>query len=149
MAVDQKRSKKDEIEPTFLKDQKFSNPLKNIYYNFILKENLNTVNSVSKLLKKYRKNIKLISGDTNKVLREIDLNSIDFTFLDGGHSYETVINDLTILYESMKGKNKVILCDDYGKESYIPEVEKAINDFTKQNNLKLNLIENRFAEIIT
>ena len=29
------------------------------------------------------------------------------------------------------------------------EVEKAVNDFTNQNNLKLNLIENRFAEIIT
>jgi len=140
---------KNEIEPTFLKDQKFSNPLKNIYYNYILKENLNSIKSVSKLLIKYKSNIKLIAGDTNKVLKEINLQNIDFTFLDGGHSYQTVINDLTILYESMKGKNKVILCDDYGKESYIPEVEKAINDFTKQNNLKLNLIENRFAEIIT
>ena len=140
---------KDEIEPTFLKDQKFSNPLKNIYYNYILKENLNSIKSVSKFLIKYKDNIKLIAGDTNKVLKEIDLQNIDFTFLDGGHSYQTVINDLTILYESMKGKNKVILCDDYGKESYIPEVEKAINDFTKQNNLKLNLIENRFAEIKT
>ena len=30
---------KDEIEPTFLKDQNFSNPLKNLYYNYILKEN--------------------------------------------------------------------------------------------------------------
>ena len=49
----------------------------------------------------------------------------------------------------MKDRKKVILCDDYGRESYIPEVEKAINDFIKQNNLKLNLIENRFAEIIT
>ena len=140
---------KDEIEPTFLKDQKFSNPLKNIYYNYILKENLNSIKSVNKLLDKYSDNIKLIAGDTNKVLKEIDLNNIDFTFLDGGHSYQTVINDLTTLYESMKGKKKVILCDDYGKESYIPEVEKAINDFTKQNNLKLNLIEDRFAEIIT
>jgi len=140
---------KNEIEPTFLKDQKFSNPLKNIYYNYILKENLNSIKSVSKFLIKYKDNIKLIAGDTNKVLKEIDLQNIDFTFLDGGHSYQTVINDLTILYENMKGKNKVILCDDYGKESYIPEVEKAINDFTKQNNLKLNLIENRFAEIIT
>ena len=46
-------------------------------------------------------------------------------------------------------KKKVILCDDYGKESYIPEVEKAINDFAKKNNLSLNLIEDRFAEIIT
>ena len=49
----------------------------------------------------------------------------------------------------MKDKKKVILCDDYGSESYIPEVKKAINDFTKQKNLRLNLIENRFAEIIT
>ena len=140
---------KDEIEPTFLKDQKFSNPLKNIYYNYILKENLNSIESVQKLLQEYSKNIKLIAGDTNKVLKEIDLQKIDFVFLDGGHSYETVTNDLTILYESMKDKKKVILCDDYGQESYIPEVEKAINDFAKKNNLKLKLIENRFAEIIT
>ena len=140
---------KDEIEPTFLKDQKFSNPLKNIYYNYILKENLNSIKSVSKLLKKYTNNIKLIAGDTNKVLKELDLQNIDFTFLDGGHSYQTVINDLTTLYGSMKDKKKVILCDDYGKESYIPEVEKAINNFTKQNSLELNIIENRFAEIIT
>ena len=140
---------KDEIKPAFLKDQKFSNPIKNIYYNYILKENLNSVKSVNKLLNKYSDNIRLIAGDTNKVLKEIDLKNIDFTFLDGGHSYQTVINDLTILYGGMKNKKKVILCDDYGKESYIPEVEKAINDFTKQNNLKLNIIENRFAEIIT
>ena len=140
---------KDEIEPKFLKDQKFSNPFKNIYYNYILKENLNSIKSVSKLLKKYSNNIKLIAGDTNKVLKELNLQNIDFTFLDGGHSYQTVINDLTTLYGSMKDKKKVILCDDYGKESYIPEVEKAINDFTKQNNLELNIIENRFAEIIT
>jgi predicted O-methyltransferase YrrM len=140
---------KDEIKPTFLKDQKFSNPLKNIYYNYILKENLNSIKSVKRLLKKYSNNIKLIAGDTNKVLKEIDLQNIDFVFLDGGHSYQTVINDLTILYDNMKNKNKIIFCDDYGKESYIPEVEKAINDFTNKNNLKINLIKNRFAEIVT
>ena len=114
-----------------------------------LKENLNSIESVQKLLQEYSKNIKLIAGDTNKVLKEIDLQKIDFVFLDGGHSYETVTNDLMILYGGMKDQKKVILCDDYGKESYISEVEKAINDFTKKNNLKLNLIENRFAEIIT
>ena len=146
--LDQK-DKRDEIKPNFLKDQKFSNPLKNIYYNYILKENLNSIESVQKLLQEYSQNIKLIAGDTNKVLREMDLHKIDFVFLDGGHSYETVFNDLSILYETMKGQKKIILCDDYGKESYISEVEKAINNFTKKNNLKLNLIENRFAEIIT
>ena len=98
---------KDEIKPKFLKDQKFSNPLKNIYYNYILRENLNSVQSVSKLLKEYKDNIRLIAGDTNKVLKEIDIQNIDFTFLDGGHSYQTVINDLTGLYGSMKDKKKL------------------------------------------
>ena len=140
--------KKDEIEPTFLKDQKFSNPLKNIYYNYILRENLNSIESVSKLLKKYSSNIKLIAGDTNKVLKEINLQNIDFVFLDGGHSYQTVTSDLSILYESMRGKNKVILCDDYGEASFIKEVKSAIDDFSNNNNIKIRLIENRFAELI-
>ena len=144
----EKNNSTDEIEPKFLLNQKFSNPLKNIYYNLILRENLNSLKSVQKLLKKYN-NIKLIAGDTNSVLKEIDLKNIDFVFLDGGHSYQTVYNDLTNLYVHMKDKKKVILCDDYGRESYIPEVEKAINDFIKQKNLKINLIENRFAEITT
>jgi hypothetical protein len=144
-----KSSSVDEIEPKFLLNQKFSNPLKNIYYNLILRENLNSTRSVQKLLKKYNNNTKLIAGDTNSVLKEIDLRNIDFVFLDGGHSYETVYSDLTNLYEHMRDKKKVILCDDYGKESYIPEVEKAINDFTKLKNLKINLIKNRFAEITT
>jgi len=145
----EKNNSTDEIEPKFLLNQKFSNPLKNIYYNLILRENLNSLKSVQKLLKKYNNNIKLIAGDTNSVLKEIDLKNIDFVFLDGGHSYQTVYNDLTNLYVHMKDNKKIILCDDYGSESYIPEVEKAINDFTKQKNLRLNLIENRFAEIIT
>ena len=145
----EKNNSTNEIEPSFLLNQKFSNPLKNIYYNLILKENLNSLKSVQKLLKRYNNNIKLIAGDTNSVLKKIDLKDIDFVFLDGGHSYQTVYNDLTNLYEHMKDKKKVILCDDYGSESYIPEVEKAINDFRKKNNLQLNLIENRFAEITT
>ena len=137
----------DEIEPKFLKDQKFSNPLKNLYYNYIMRENLNSLGSVEKFLKKYKNNIKLIAGDTNTVLDTINIKDIDFIFLDGGHSYKTVMNDLNMLWSS-KGKSKVLLCDDYGKMSYIPEVEKAINNFVRKNNLNLNIIENRFAEII-
>ena len=140
--------KKNEIKPTFLKNQKFSNPLKNIYYNYILKENLNSLASVEKLLKKYSQNVELIVGDTNEKLREVDLKNIDFTFLDGGHSYQTVISDLSILYENMKGRNKVVLCDDYGEASFILEVKNAIDDFSIKNNIKVKLIENRFAELI-
>ena len=144
-----KSSSNEEIEPLFLKNQIFSNPLKNFYYNIILKENLNSVESVEKLLKKYKENIKLIKGDTNKELKKIDLTNIDYAFIDGGHSYDTVTSDLETLYESMKDKDKVLLCDDYGSASYIPEVKNAIDDIKKKKNLNINLIENRFAEIIT
>ena len=144
-----KNSNIDEFEPIFLKDQIFSNPLKNFYYNIILKENLNSIESVKKFLVKYKENINLIKGDSNSTLNKIDLKIIDYAFIDGGHSYTTVLNDLEILYNNMKGKNKVLLCDDYGKESYIEEVKRAIDDFTGKNNLKMSIIEDRFAEIIT
>ena len=142
-------NQKDEIEPDFLKNQKFSNPLKNIYYNYIIKENLNSLASNKKLLQKYEKNIQLIAGDTNEILKDIDLSSIDFVFLDGGHSYETVLNDLEEIYKSLRNRNKVILCDDYGEASFIKEVKNAIDDFTKSNNINISIIENRFAKLIT
>ena len=144
-----KKSKEDEIEPKFLKNQKFSNPLKNIYYNLIMKENLNSIESVKNFLNEYKKNITLIKGDTNKVLKDLDLSNIDYVFIDGGHSYSTVTNDLNILYASMKKRNKVLLCDDYGDSSHISEVKKAVDDFVTLNHLKLNVIKDRFAEIIT
>ncbi len=144
-----KKNIKDEVEPKFLKKQKFSNPLKQIYYNYILKENLNSLESNQKFLNKYKKNIKLISGNTNVVLKKIDLSDLDYVFLDGGHSYDTVKNDLESLYQNLKGKKKIILCDDYGKESFIEEVKNAVDDFVKKNNIKFELIENRFAELIT
>ena len=86
--------------------------------------------------------------DTNTVLQSIDISKIDYAFVDGGHSYHTVINDLNILYKNLKGKNKVILCDDYGTESYIKEVKNAIDDFSKKNNIPIKIISKRFAELI-
>ena len=34
------KSSKDEVVPQYLKKQKFSNPLKNFFYNFILREGI-------------------------------------------------------------------------------------------------------------
>jgi len=136
-----------EKEPGYLRHLKFSNPLKNFYYNFLLRENLNSYQSISKFLKKFEKQVELIKGDTNIVLKEADLRNVDYAFIDGGHSYETVINDLNVLLSNMS-RNKILLCDDYGL-SHITEVKKAVDDFVKQNKLQFNIIEERFAEIIT
>ena len=141
--------KLNEIEPEYTKNQKFSNPLKHFYYNVVLKENLNSIGSVKKFLNKFKKNINLIKGDTNKTLLQYDLSKIDFAFIDGGHSYETTYNDLSILYSFMKNKGKTILCDDYIDASYITDVKTAVDDFVKKNNLKLEVIKNKFALIKT
>ena len=58
-------------------------------------------------------------------------------------------NDLLNLYNSLKDKNKILLCDDYGESSLISEVKRAIDDFVNENNLEIKVIKNRFAEIIT
>jgi len=139
----------NEVEPEYIKSQKFSNPFKHIYYNFLLKENLNTIESIEKFLKKFKKNINLVKGDTNKTLKKTNLKKIDFAFIDGGHSYETTYNDLSILYSSMKNKSKTIICDDYADASYITEVKKAVDDFVKKNNLSLQIIKGKFALIET
>ena len=138
-----------EKKPEYILIQKFSNPFKHFYYNYILKENLNSKKSVEKFLRKFKNKIKLIQGDSNTVLKTIDLKQIDFAFIDGGHSYKTTYNDIEIIYNSMKNKNGTIVCDDYEDASYITDVKKAIDDFSRRNNLKLNVINGKFAVIYT
>ncbi len=139
-----KTSSVDEIEPKFLENQKFSNPLKTIYYNFIKKENLNSKISVQNFLKEFSQNIELIKGDTRVTLEKVPLNEIDFVFLDGGHSYDTVLSDLQKLYDNMKNNSKIV-CDDFAGITKIESVEKAIKDFANNNKIKLEEKFKRFA----
>ena len=139
-----KTSSVDEIEPKFLENQKFSNPLKTIYYNFIKKENLNSKISVQNFLKEFSQNIELIKGDTRVTLEKVPLSEIDFVFLDGGHSYDTVLSDLQKLYDNMKNNSKIV-CDDFAGITKIESVEKAIKDFANNNKIKLEEKFKRFA----
>jgi len=139
-----KTSSVDEIEPKFLENQKFSNPLKTLYYNFIKKENLNSKISVQNFLKKFSQNIELIEGDTRVTLEKVPLSEIDFVFLDGGHSYDTVLSDLQKLYDNMKNNSKIV-CDDFAGITKIESVEKAIKDFVNNNKINLEEKFKRFA----
>jgi len=132
---------KDEFAPK----TKFSNPLKKIYYNYIIRLDPYSIESVMKLLKRYKKNINIIKGNSNKVLKEINLDNFEYVFLDGGHKYETVLNDLKSLTKVIEN-NGVILCDDYDL-TYAPGVKKAIDEYVLLNNFNLKILNSRFAEI--
>ena len=133
---------KDEIIP----NTKFSNPLKTIFFKYIKRQNPYSLEAVKDLLNKFKDNIHLIKGNSNKILSKIDMKKIDYVFLDGGHEYNTVKNDL----ESCKKvilNNGVVLCDDYDL-SYAPGVKKAIDEFIEKYNFKSSIIFNgRFAKI--
>ena len=131
---------KDEYIP----QTKFSNPLKTIYYNYIIRLDPYSYQSVLKLLKKFEKNINIIKGNSNNILKEIP-NKFDYVFLDGGHKYETIKNDLNNLTQVINNDG-IILCDDYNL-SYAPGVKKAIDDYVLEKNFNLKILNSRFAEI--
>ena len=143
--IDLFSTENEETKGEFIPKTKFTNPLKTIYYNYIIQSDPYSIQSVERLLKKYKNNINIIKGNSNKVLKEISINNFDYVFLDGGHKYETVLNDLKNLTKVVENTG-VILCDDYDL-TYASGVKKAIDEYVLLNNFKLKILNSRFAEI--
>jgi hypothetical protein len=109
---------------------KISNPIKRLYFRFILRALPNSKKSVEYLLRKFSSSITLHEGYSSNILETINISNIDFVFLDGGHSYETVKSDLDLLVKKLK-KNSIILCDDYNIKNY--GVKKAVDEIKFQH----------------
>ena len=138
--------KNEENENEVIPNTNFSNPLKTFFFRYIKRQNPYSLEAVEDLLKKFKDNIHLIKGNSNKLLKKIDMNKINYVFLDGGHEYNTVMNDLNCCSEVIQN-NGTVLCDDYDL-SHAPGVKKAIDEFTTQNKYKCSIICNgRFAKI--
>ncbi len=104
---------------------RIKNPLKWVYFKLILRMDPNSKECVEYLLRKFKNSVKILKGYSKDILKQIDLKEIDLVFLDGGHSYETVKEDLNLLISNLKG-NSVILCDDYNVKHY--GVKKAVDE---------------------
>ena len=122
----------------------FNNPFKNFYFKYIKKQNPYSLIAVEDLLSKFKKNIKIIQGDTNQILHEASLKNIDFIFIDGGHDYKTVKNDLEQSFKIIN-KNGTILCDDWNLSQALG-VREAIKDFSKEKNINFEIVHERFAQ---
>ncbi len=127
-----------------VKHNKLSNPFKHLLFNLILKKDLNSLNSVKGLLKKFGTSVELLKGSSDVQLLKVDLQNIDFVFLDGGHSYETVSNDLKIITSKLK-KNKIIICDDYDQVEY--GVKRAVDELKEKVSEIINL-NDRLVKIV-
>jgi len=138
--------KSDENKFEVIPSTNFKNPFKKFYHQYITRQDPYSIEAVSNLLKKFKNQVHLIKGNSNQVLKKMNMSKIDFVFLDGGHQYNTVVNDLNSCIDVLKF-NGSILCDDYNLGS-APGVKKAIDEFVKNNNFKCKIIcEDRFALI--
>ena len=138
--------KNHENKSEIIPNTNFSNPFKQIYFKYIKRQDPYSFEAVEDLLKKFENNVHLIKGNSNILLKKIDMTKIDYVFLDGGHDYETVKNDLNLCSEVINNHG-TILCDDYNL-SYTPGVKKAIDEYVKIKNYKCDILHNsRFAKI--
>ena len=136
----------DENKSEVIPNTSFSNPFKSLFFKYIKKQNPYSKEAVEDLLKKFKNNVSLIKGNSNLILRKIDMSKIDYVFLDGGHAYETVKNDLECCLDVINS-NGIVMCDDYNF-GHLPDVKKAIDDFVKVNNFKCEILcDGRFAKI--
>ena len=138
------KSKENDTE--VIPNTKFNNPLKKFYFQYLKRQDPYSLDAVNDLLKKFKSNVHLIKGNSNKILKQLDLTKVDFVFLDGGHHYDTVQNDLESCTEVIKN-NGVVLCDDYNLGS-APGVKKAIDEYVLSNKYNCEIVcDGRFARI--
>ena len=136
----------DENKSEVIPNSVFTNPLKNFYFKHIKKQNPYSKEAVEDLLIKFKNNINLIKGNSNLILKKIDMSKIDYVFLDGGHAYATVKNDLECCLDVIN-TNGIVMCDDYNF-GHLPDVKNAIDEFVKANGFKCQILcDGRFAKI--
>ena len=138
---DPKYDNNDEILPIF----KSSNPLKKIYHKYISRKEPYSLEGVEKLLKKFKKNVILYKGNSNEILKDFEHKNIDYVIIDGGHSYDTVKQDLK-LSAKILSKEGIIMCDDY-MHNDAPGVKNAVDDFVSNSDFKIEIINKRMAKL--
>ena len=143
--VDIFSNNRENLNEEYAPNLKFSNPLKRIYYKYIIRTDPYSLQSVLNLLKKFRNNVNIIKGDSNKVLKDLNLEKFDYVFLDGGHKFETVKSDLEHLTKVISNGG-IVVCDDYNLFQ-APGVKAAIEEYILEKNFNLKILFSRFAEI--
>ena len=88
----------------------------------------------------HKDNITILKYDSSEACKYIEDNSLDWVYIDGCHTYESVTKDLTNYYPKVK-KGGIISGDDYNEmDDILAESKKAIDDFMKKHNKEFFLM---------
>lgn len=81
---------------------------------------------------KQENRVHIHKGFTTDIVNKFDDNYFDLIFIDAGHNYPQVSEDIKLWYPKMKTEG-IFSGDDY----YHPPVQKAVGEFANKHNLKL------------
>ncbi len=81
------------------------------------------------------KNVKILKILSEEIPNYIKPDSLDWTYIDGNHSYEFVLKDLNMSFDIVK-EGGLITGDDLAPNN---GVERAIKDFFKEKGNKISL----------
>jgi len=84
-------------------------------------------------------NVKILRGYSSEILPTLEVG-LDWSYIDGDHSYEFVLSDLELCYE--KTKDGGYICgDDYNWSG----VKQAVHDFSNKYNTLPKIIGSQFV----
>lgn len=78
----------------------------------------------------------IIKGMSVDAAKTISDNSLDFVYIDANHFYACVMDDMTAWTPKVRSGGIVS-----GHDYQLPEVRKAVDEYTTQHNYKLNVTE--------
>lgn len=85
-------------------------------------------------LDKHKHKIRWIKEKSADAVKLIADNSLDFVYIDGNHTYESVAEDISLYYPKVK-KGGLFSGHDYDFKS----VKRAVDEFISKENLKLHI----------
>lgn len=89
-----------------------------------------------KILNLFKTKIVILSGDSIKMCGYIKNNELDFVYIDAGHSYENVQNDIKNYYPKVK-IGGLIAGHDYNKKH--TKLIESVNDYFGEENIKSSI----------
>jgi len=106
-------------------------------YDSTLSPHLESAKEEAKrVLAEFKDKIVMIYKESVEAVKDIDDESLDFVYIDGGHSYDAVSQDIPAWYPKVKSGG-LVGGHDYTPD-YFPGVVKAVDEFCKEKGVVLN-----------
>ncbi len=86
----------------------------------------------------HNNNVKIIKGFTVNELSKIEDNYLDFVYVDAGHEYHDVKNDLEVSYKKVKNGG-IIMGHDYNKDTFAG-LCLAVDEFCEKYGLNIKYL---------